>query len=81
MCGIEEKRDEVFMMKIDKQYKYEAYDGMCVEWMTCGGRETHALVEVLLLWKELLCSYSLSFLNRTDRDAILYAVKCVFVHE
>lgn len=81
MCGIEEKRDEVFMMKIDRQYKYESYDGMCFEWMACGGRVTHDLVEVLLLWKEVLCSYSLSFLNRADRDAILYAVQCVLVHE
>lgn len=27
MCGIEEREDEVLMLKIDKYNKYEAYDG------------------------------------------------------
>ena len=34
-------------------------------------RFANRIVEVLLLWKEMLCSYSLSFLDRKDRDSIL----------
>ena len=29
-------------------------------------------IEVLILWKEVLCSYSLSFLSKKDRDYVLY---------
>ena len=35
MCGIEEREDEVLMLKIDKYNKYEAYDGMECAMLLC----------------------------------------------
>lgn len=71
MYGIEEREDEVLMLRIDQYNKYEAYDGKERGVLLFSTWYTNRVVEMLLLWKELLCSYSLSFLDRKDRDSIL----------
>ena len=35
MCGIEEREDEVLMLKIDRCNKYEAYDGRECAVLSC----------------------------------------------
>ena len=70
MVGIDEKEGETLFLPIDKRTKYEPYGGRTStirpDLWHCDYR-----LEVLILWKEVLCSYSLSFLTKEDRDYLL----------
>ena len=67
MIGIEGKEGEVLFLPIERTNKYESYDGRF-----SGSSVAYSSIEVLILWKEVLCSYSLSFLSKKDRDYVLY---------
>lgn len=66
MIGIEGKEGEVLFLPIERTNKYESYDGRVFSQFVA-----YTCVEVLILWKEVLCSYSLSFLSKKDRDYVL----------
>ena len=70
MVGIDEKEGETLFLPIDKRTKYEPYGGRTVT-IRSDSRSCLYQIEVLILWKEVLCSYSLSFLTKEDRDNLL----------
>ena len=77
MVGIDEKEGETLFLPIEKRTKYEPYGGRTVVIIRLGSLYCHYHIEVLILWKEVLCSYSLSFLTQGDRDNLLYGKETI----